>query len=245
MFDQTFVNAQAQTRKPWTVLASLSLQASLVLALLIAPLLRIAKLEAPPKVPEFLRVTNVDIKAQPDVKPATVQRTTSPRTVFQQPTVHLPMTIPPRIVTTADVPVIGVPSVAASGLSAGPLFTFPFDVPVQNPRELQKPAPPAPTVQPSKPVAVGGDVQAAKLIYSPRPAYPRLALTTRTQGTVLIRAIISRDGTIGNLQVIGGPPLLVQAALDAVRQWRYKPTTLNGETVEVLTDISVNFTLAR
>jgi protein TonB len=91
---------------------------------------------------------------------------------------------------------------------------------------------------------VGGDVQAAKLIYSPRPLYPPIALATRTQGTVVIRAVIARDGSIGHLQSVSGPPLLVQAAMDAVRQWHYKPTTLNHETVEVLTEISVNFTLS-
>ena len=75
------------------------------------------------------------------------------------------------------------------------------------------------------------------------PRYPPLALETRTQGTVRLRAIISSDGRITALEVISGHPLLVQAALEAVRQWRYRPTLLNGEPVEVETSITVNFQL--
>jgi periplasmic protein TonB len=238
MFDQTFVNAQAQTRKPWTVLASLSIQAVVVLALLIAPLLRIAKLEAPPKVPDFLRVEKVDLKAKPETKPQPIQqRAASARPIFQMPVLQAPTTVPKHIEMTPDAPSIAAPSAT---MPTNVLVELPPGMNVQRPPEIQKPSP----QQPAQ-LHVGGDVQAAKLIYSPRPLYPRVALTTRTQGTVVIRAVIARDGSIGHLQLIGGPPLLVQAAMDAVRQWRYKPTTLNGETVEVLTEISVNFTLNR
>ena len=65
------------------------------------------------------------------------------------------------------------------------------------------------------------------------------------QGTVRITAIIGTDGTIRNLQLINGPPLLVKAALDAVKQWRYQATMLNGSPVEVITEIDVNFTLSQ
>jgi protein TonB len=65
------------------------------------------------------------------------------------------------------------------------------------------------------------------------------------QGTVKFQATISKDGTIQNLQLLGGPPLLVQAAMQAVQQWQYKPTLLNGDPVEVITTIDVNFTLSQ
>ena len=77
-----------------------------------------------------------------------------------------------------------------------------------------------------------------------QPVYPALARQARVQGAVLLQAVISRQGTIENLQVLGGPPLLVKSALDAVRQWRYRPYILNGEAVEVETRITVNFTLS-
>jgi protein TonB len=77
------------------------------------------------------------------------------------------------------------------------------------------------------------------------PVYPPLAKQARIQGTVRFTAIIGKDGTIQNLQLVTGHPLLVAAAQDAVRQWVYKPTLLNGEPVEVVTQIDVNFTLSQ
>jgi len=81
------------------------------------------------------------------------------------------------------------------------------------------------------------------LIYRVQPQYPPLARQARVQGIVVLRAVISRDGKIENLQVIGGHPLLVKSAMDAVRQWRYRPYYLNNEPVEVETQVTVNFTL--
>jgi protein TonB len=104
---------------------------------------------------------------------------------------------------------------------------------------------PAPKEVPVPPMRVrrGGEVQQADLIYAPKPAYPVLAKSSRIQGAVVMDAIISKDGTVDNLVVKSGHPLLIQAAMDAVRQWRYRPTLLNGEPVEVITTITVNFTL--
>ena len=76
------------------------------------------------------------------------------------------------------------------------------------------------------------------------PNYPPLAKSARIQGLVRLEGIIARDGTIQQLRVVGGHPLLVQSALDAVRQWRYKPTYLNDEPVEVIAPIDVNFILS-
>ena len=86
-------------------------------------------------------------------------------------------------------------------------------------------------------------MQSAKLLAQPKPVYPSLAKAARVAGTVRLQAIIGRDGTIRNLQLIGGPPLLVAAALEAVSRWTYQPTLLNGDPVEVFTEIQVNFSL--
>ena len=93
-------------------------------------------------------------------------------------------------------------------------------------------------------IRLGGQVEAARGIFQPAPVYPPLAKMARIQGEVRLEAVISSDGTIQNLKLISGPPLLVQAALDAVARWRYQPTLLNGEPVEVLTEIDANFHLA-
>ena len=75
--------------------------------------------------------------------------------------------------------------------------------------------------------------------------YPPLAKQARISGVVHLNAVIAKDGTIQDLKVISGHPLLIQAAMDAVRQWVYAPTLLNGEPVEVVTQIDVNFTLSQ
>jgi protein TonB len=82
------------------------------------------------------------------------------------------------------------------------------------------------------------------LIRRVQPVYPPLAKSARIQGPVVLAAVISKGGTIENLQVLSGHPMLVKAALDAVSLWRYRPYILNGEPVEVETQITVNFILA-
>jgi len=97
---------------------------------------------------------------------------------------------------------------------------------------------------PAKRIRVGGGVQQNMVVSRVAPVYPPLAKQARIQGVVRLEAHIGRDGKVMNLTVISGHPLLVQAALDAVRQWVYKPTLLYGEAVEVITTIDVNFTLS-
>jgi TonB family protein len=94
-----------------------------------------------------------------------------------------------------------------------------------------------------KRITVRGNVQQVKLISQPRPVYPALAKQARISGVVRFNAIIGRDGAIQSLTSVVGHPLLVPAARDAVKEWRYKPTLIDGEPVEVVTQIEVNFTL--
>ena len=86
-------------------------------------------------------------------------------------------------------------------------------------------------------------VTAATLIHQVSPVYPKKAKKQHIEGTVLLRATITKDGTIGKLEYVSGPPELMNSAMDAVKKWRYKPTMVNGEPVEVDTKISVVFTL--
>jgi periplasmic protein TonB len=102
--------------------------------------------------------------------------------------------------------------------------------------------PPTTTDLPSR-VKRGGDVEQARLIEQIKPIYPLLAKQTHTQGVVVLHAIIGKDGEVAELQLISGHPLLVRAAMEAVRQWRYRSTLLNGEPVEVDTTITVTFRL--
>jgi protein TonB len=102
------------------------------------------------------------------------------------------------------------------------------------------PPPPTPAAQPPR----VSRMMEGNLIYRVQPQYPPLARQARVQGIVVLRAMISREGKIENLQVVSGHPMLVQSAMDAVRQWRYRPYYLNNEPVEVETQVTVNFTLS-
>lgn len=96
--------------------------------------------------------------------------------------------------------------------------------------------------RPDKPIAIS-HMDEGSLIHDVKPVYPRIAVESRTEGTVILHALISREGAIESLQVVSGHPFLAHAAVDAVRQWRYRPYILNGEPVEVETQITVNFHL--
>ncbi len=121
--------------------------------------------------------------------------------------------------------------------------------------EIRTPSAPPPPPPPAAPAAlaagttqrlrIGGNVQQTKLVSQVRPVYPPDAKLQRVQGVVQLSAVIAKDGTIQTLEVISGDPLLVPSALEAVRQWRYQPTLLNGNPVEVITQIDINYTLSQ
>jgi protein TonB len=90
---------------------------------------------------------------------------------------------------------------------------------------------------------VSQGVSEGLLVTKVTPPYPPMAKMARVQGAVVLQAVISKKGNIENLRVMSGHPMLVQSALDAVKQWRYRPYLLNGEPVEVETQITVNFSL--
>jgi TonB family protein len=94
-------------------------------------------------------------------------------------------------------------------------------------------------------IRVGGNVQAANLIKKAVPKYPKEAKKAGIQGAVRFQVILSTDGTVQSLQLVSGHPLLVDAARGAIQQWVYRPTLLNGEPVEVVTTVDVNFTLTQ
>ena len=134
-----------------------------------------------------------------------------------------------------------VPGIGEDGMDgpAGPGPWIPGADPGGKPLEIKKPEPP----EHKAPLHRSEGVMAAALIYKVQPQYPDIARTMHLAGTVYLRAIISTDGSVRQLEVISGNPILANPALQAVRRWRYQPTRLNGEPVEVETFISVNFVL--
>jgi TonB family protein len=93
-------------------------------------------------------------------------------------------------------------------------------------------------------IKMSGNVQVARLVNKVQPVYPPRAKQDHTEGTVTLSVVIGTDGTVGEISPISGPPDLVPSAIDAVKQWRYQPTLLNGSPVEVATRIDILFSLA-
>ena len=113
---------------------------------------------------------------------------------------------------------------------------FPLAVPVPVEEETLPPS-----EAPNGPIRVGDHVQASKLVHGVEPVYPELARTARVKGLVMLEVLVSEAGEVQNVKVLRGHPLLNRAALEAVRQWRYSPTTLNGEPVSVVSNVAINF----
>lgn len=126
-------------------------------------------------------------------------------------------------------------------VGVGPRGGTDVQISIMAPGALQ---PAAQAAVPPGAIRVGGNVQQSNLVSQTRPEYPALAKQARIQGTVTLQAIIGPDGHVQNLTVVKGHPLLIQAALEAVKDWVYKPTLLNGNPVTVVTTIDVNFTLS-
>ena len=127
-----------------------------------------------------------------------------------------------------------------SELAINPLlWTVPNATPPPPPDAIAKPA------NSRGPVRIGGVVAQANLTREVQPVYPVVAKLAHIEGTVEFAAVIDKDGRVEHLQLLSGPPLLVAAARDAILQWRYRPTLLNGQPVEVSTTITVHFTLTR
>lgn len=116
-----------------------------------------------------------------------------------------------------------------------------------NPEKLylltRKADPPPRGQRPPLTIRVGGNVQTAKIIRQPKPAYPREALVRQVEGKVRLETLLNLDGTVLGLRLVSGPPELIDAAIGSVRQWTYSPTLLNGKPCYVMTMIDVNFVL--
>jgi protein TonB len=247
MFEEMVVsNAKnKKTNKPWTVFISMLLQIAFLALLILIPLIYT---EALPKTLMSSILLAPPPPPPPPPPPAAVQ------VVHVKPVAHLmeagklvaPKAIPKdiKIIKEEEAPpdvgagmVGGVPGGVAGGSMGGVIGGVIGGA-------GSTAAPPPPKVTPKR-ITVGGNVQAAHLVNRVQPVYPPLARQTRISGTVKLHAIIGKNGAVEQLQVVSGHPLLVQSALDAVKQWRYQPTLLNGEPVEVDTEIDVIFSLAQ
>ena len=239
MFSELFesVACPSGKRKRWAVVISGTLQTVCLLILLIVPLIYTEAL------PEKIFKTTWVGPPQPartEAQAPTERVSTSAFRRLNHGVLMAPGRIPATVSMTREAPLPPEPPVGQGPIGDNTNFDLLSVAP--NSAEIVK-RPVVPSV-PQR-VLVTSTIEAAKLISRVQPAYPALAIQARIQGNVVLHAIIGRDGQVSELQVLSGHPLLVNAALDAVRQWRYSPTLLNGQAVEVETTITVSFVLGQ
>lgn len=234
MFESTLL--QSRSRRTFISIGWL-IEAILMAMLVLVPLVRVQDIPqallrevvvAPPP--------PMGAPKAPRVSPAT---RAAPRQLMWAPTFIPRVIVPPSGASqaTLQAPALGVMDAVPWGDRNGALGSIYTSNPPPPPARASKP----PVVR----LRVGGQVEGARLIFQVKPDYPEIARMARIQGTVHLEAVISQEGTIESLKVVSGPPLLVKATVDAVSRWRYQPTLLNGNPVEVATEIEVNFTLGQ
>ncbi|MGH9404522.1 MAG: energy transducer TonB [Terriglobia bacterium] len=241
MFNQTFTDRPS--RRPSALGASrwilaYGIELAAVGVLLVYPLISTNAL------PKTQRVNFLAAPAPPAAPPAATPTSPPAHRVSLMELLRAPTVIPRSIKQIKEQP--EPPSY--NGFSAAVPGAVPHGAPwseaVIGPIKTPPPPPPPHEPIPAPRIRVGGSVEAARAIYRPMPAYPALARIARVEGLVRLEAVIGKDGAIENLRVVSGHPLLIAAALNAVKQWRYEPTLLDGAPVEVVTEIDVNFTLS-
>ena len=239
MFDQTFVDETERSKKNYSVMLSLLLQIAGICLLVLLPLIYTQVLPS-----AQLRSELVSPPRPPVAQAVTAKRVViSNHRVFRADVLTAPTVIPKQISPASELaaaPAVGLggsPTDQDNGRAGIPDSVFGAAA-----------GPPPPALPKTKaeaqkgPVRIGS-IQESSLIRKVMPVYPAAAKAARVQGVVEFTAIISKEGTIENLKLVHGHPLLVNAAREAVLQWKYRPTLLNGQPVEVITDIFVSFTL--
>jgi protein TonB len=236
MFEDSLIESagRIRTRSRYFAVGSFALQATLLAALALYPFLH------PATLPKQALATLLMAPPVPQA-PASLPQRSSVATHAQPILLENPLAAPIRIPQHAAMNVTDnpPPSIANSGLEQTGSGTGRglLDVLGTAPPPVVKPVPP------KGPVHVSSGVAAGQLLAPIHPVYPAIAIAARIQGTVIVEAVITKDGFIQKLRVVSGPSMLQQAAMDAIVRARYRPFLLNGDPVEVETTINVIFTL--
>ena len=243
MFEDSLVESggRLKTRRGMTTMLSFVLQVLLIGVMILIPLIYT---EALPKQQLLTFITAPPPPPPPPPPPAAVpiKAVKVVQTDIVNGQLRTPTKIPEKVamIKEEEAPPVssmagvvggvpgGVPGGQMGGVIGGIISSTPMAVP---------------KVAAPQRVRVSSGVTAGNLINKVLPVYPPIAKNARIQGTVRLQAIISKNGVVENLHAISGHPMLIPAAVEAVKQWRYKPYYLNGEPVEVETTIDVNFTL--
>jgi protein TonB len=231
-------DGKPRPRNPWAAIGSLLLQSLVLVALIVIPLYHTDVL------PKRETLTMLYLPPAAAAAPSGSTRLRTP-TFKYTPT---STSITPPILNTPEAPPIpaapnggvvgGVPGGVVGGVPGAVLSE------VLNSTRTAPVLAKAPEPTPVKRIRVAARVAEANLIHDVAPTYPPEAGRARIEGTVVLLAVIGKDGGVQDVRVESGLPILAQAAIDAVKQWRYRPYLLNGEPVEVDSRITINFTLS-
>ncbi len=238
---------RGKTNKWWTVIVSTLGQAGVIAIILIIPLLVTPALPKtllssmllappPPAAPPPPPTVQPIVVKKPPTRMIDQGKLIAPKSIPKQVALVKEEELPPDLPTTGGTGG-GVQGGVPGGITGGVMGSI-----INSSPSAPPPPPPPKEVIPTR-IPVGGDVQKSKLINQVTPIYPRFAQQMRIQGTVRLHATISKDGRVMELTLVSGPPQLVQAAMDAVKQWRFSPTTLNNTPVEVDCVFDVKFVL--
>lgn len=247
MFEQSFVDRMRPARRKATLLASFLLQSAALLAMVMLPMVFVNDL------PAVVLAAAFELSPPPSPPPPVTPIPEAQARIiqeFHQGPLLQPHSIPDQVamiveeVPPAYAPAsgIGVP-VMPGGIGGG------LSAAIRNALSaVPRPAPPPAQPAPPEPnqvqrLHVGGKVQPPMLLRKVNPVYPQLARQARISGEVRIEAIIGVDGSVHDVRAVSGHPLLAPAAQEAVRQWVYRPPTLNGEPIEVVIVVTVSFRL--
>jgi len=215
--------------RKYTFVFSIVAHASAVGALIIVPALATDDLPEPRRTSAII-VVGVEM-------PRTVP--VAKRPPVETPSIPVPL-VPPETVQPEAV----VEPVESTGSELGaPLTGVPIGEVVSNSDLVPPPPPPPP--RPKEPVRVGGQIEPPQRLVHVDPVYPAIAIALRKEGVVILDALLSEDGTLRGVRVLRADPLFEQAAITAVRQWRFSPTVLNGEPVPVVMTVTIRFLLTK
>lgn len=239
MFSSTLTSSwDERSRRGLTTLTSFGLQALVVAVLLVLPLLR------PQGLPLFRQLSTPISLARPLGEPPAGAMRASADNTAPSNTAEIILRTPTRIPTS--IPAAGddsPPQIGSGPYIPGPTVGTGGPGVFESVENGTRPIMPIAPVTVKRPVRLS-HMSEGDLVRKVVPTYPSLARSARIQGTVVLQAMISKLGTIENLRLVSGHPMLAPAAIEAVSHWRYRPYILNNEPVEVETQITVNFSLA-
>ncbi len=235
MFEQALAD-ESRGRQGWSFAGSVALQAAGLAFLVVLPLLNTYEIDLGAWASATFRIA---VPPPPAPAPPRAAPAKAPVPVRYEADFRMPSAIPDQVAILHE---IGMPlspiggQAAPRGLDGG--LGAPGVAGVLGIIPTESDSPPLPP-----PVRVGGRIQNARLLHKELPVYPPEAIEQLVTGLVKLEAIIGVDGAVRNLQLVEGHPMLASAAMDAVAQWKYRPTRLNGRVVEVVTLVDVRFNL--